>query len=78
MSWLRLLIRLPSYALIGIVRLYQLVISPWIGPRCRFHPTCSQYSIQVLRKYGLFVGVWKTFVRLSKCHPWHPGGHDPA
>lgn len=78
MNWLSQLIRLPSYLLIGIVRVYQLVISPWLGPRCRFYPTCSQYSIQVLRKYGLFVGLWKTVVRLSKCHPWHPGGNDPA
>lgn len=77
MTWLRHLVRIPSLLAIGLVRIYQQFISPWIGPRCRFHPTCSQYSILALKKYGLIRGVWKTAVRLLKCHPWHPGGHDP-
>ena len=77
MTWLQHVMRIPSGLAIGIVRAYQLFISPWIGPRCRFHPTCSQYSILVLRKFGFVRGVWKTVCRLLKCHPWHPGGHDP-
>lgn len=77
MTWLQHVVRVPSYLAIAFVRTYQLMISPWIGPRCRFYPTCSQYSILALKKYGFVRGIWKTAARLAKCHPWHPGGHDP-
>lgn len=63
--------------LIGIIRFYQKFISPLKPPSCRFYPTCSEYSIQALRKYGVIRGGWKSIVRISKCHPFHPGGHDP-
>lgn len=77
MIWLRFVLRLPSFLAIGAIRGYQLLISPWIGPRCRFYPTCSQYGILVFKQYGFVRGIWKTVCRLLKCHPWHPGGHDP-
>jgi len=64
--------------LIGLIRLYQRFISPLKPPSCRFYPTCSEYSIQALYKYGVFKGGWKSLVRISKCHPFHPGGHDPV
>ncbi|WP_425805865.1 membrane protein insertion efficiency factor YidD [Desulfitobacterium sp. Sab5] len=64
--------------LIGIIRFYQKFISPLKPPSCRFYPTCSEYSIQALRKYGIIKGGWKSIVRISKCHPFHPGGHDPV
>ncbi|MGP1486272.1 MAG: membrane protein insertion efficiency factor YidD [Peptostreptococcus stomatis] len=64
-------------ACIGLVRFYQVVISPLKGPTCRFYPTCSQYSIQALKKYGFLKGLWLTLRRVSKCHPFHPGGYDP-
>ncbi|AHF08352.1 membrane protein insertion efficiency factor YidD [Desulfitobacterium metallireducens] len=64
--------------LIGIIRFYQKFISPLKPPSCRFYPTCSEYAIQSLRKYGVIKGGWKSIVRISKCHPFHPGGHDPV
>lgn len=64
--------------LIGLIRLYQKFISPLKRPSCRFYPTCSEYSIQSIRKYGVLKGVWKSIVRISKCHPFHPGGYDPV
>lgn len=63
--------------LVGIIRGYQIGISPMLGPRCRFTPTCSQYAIEVIRKDGVFKGTFRAAVRILKCHPWHPGGHDP-
>jgi putative membrane protein insertion efficiency factor len=63
--------------LIALIRIYQLTISPLIGPACRFEPSCSRYTIGALRKYGLFRGLWKGLCRILRCHPWHPGGYDP-
>ncbi|MBC2576923.1 membrane protein insertion efficiency factor YidD [Peptostreptococcus russellii] len=60
-----------------LVRGYQKYISPLKGPTCRFYPTCSQYSIQAFKKYGFLKGLWLTVRRISKCHPFHPGGYDP-
>ncbi|WP_295444631.1 membrane protein insertion efficiency factor YidD [uncultured Thiodictyon sp.] len=64
--------------LIWLVRLYQLVISPMIGPHCRFYPSCSQYAIEAIESHGLLKGVYLALRRLSRCHPWHPGGLDPV
>ncbi|MDA8226604.1 MAG: membrane protein insertion efficiency factor YidD [Desulfitobacterium hafniense] len=64
--------------LIGLIRVYQRFISPLKPPSCRFYPTCSEYSIQALRKYGVLRGSFKSIVRVLKCHPFHPGGHDPV
>ncbi|MFD1008525.1 MULTISPECIES: membrane protein insertion efficiency factor YidD [Oceanisphaera] len=63
---------------VGIIRLYQLVISPLLGPRCRFTPTCSQYAIEAIRLHGFLKGGWLTLKRLLKCHPLGPSGHDPV
>ena len=57
---------------------YQWVISPLLGPNCRFYPSCSQYTIEALREYGLIRGSWLAVKRLVKCHPYHPGGYDPV
>ena len=67
-----------SYPLIWIIRIYQLVISPWLGPQCRFTPSCSVYAVEALRKYGLFKGGWLAIRRISSCHPWGRQGHDPV
>ncbi|MDO4429981.1 MAG: membrane protein insertion efficiency factor YidD [Lonepinella koalarum] len=64
--------------LIGLIRLYQLAISPLIGPRCRFTPTCSCYGIEALKTHGAVKGSWLTLKRILKCHPLHPGGDDPV
>lgn len=57
---------------------YRAAISPWLGPRCRFVPSCSLYARDAIRGHGLPVGLWLTLGRLARCHPWHPGGYDPA
>ncbi len=64
--------------LILLIRLYQLAISPFLGPCCRFYPTCSEYGKEALEKHGLFKGIWLIARRIMKCHPWHPGGVDPV
>ncbi|WP_290652176.1 membrane protein insertion efficiency factor YidD [Aquisalimonas sp.] len=61
-----------------ILRLYQLIVSPLIGPCCRFYPSCSQYTIEAVRVHGVIRGLWLGIRRLLKCHPWHPGGVDPV
>lgn len=67
---------LPVRAVIGLLRAYQRYVSPLIGPRCRFHPTCSEYWIEAMRVHGLLKGLGLGAVRLLKCQPFHPGGFD--
>ncbi|MDP2827351.1 MAG: membrane protein insertion efficiency factor YidD [Sulfuricellaceae bacterium] len=62
---------------IFLVKLYQYLLSPMIGPSCRFTPTCSEYTLQALKKYGSFKGLWLGAKRIGRCHPWHDGGYDP-
>ena len=69
--------RYISKLLIYLVRFYQKFISPLKGPTCRFYPTCSQYSIEAIKKYGALKGIYLTMRRLLKCHPFHTGGYDP-
>ncbi len=64
--------------LIIIVRGYQMFISPLFGARCRFYPTCSEYSIEAMQRHGAGIGVVLSVRRLLKCGPWHPGGIDPV
>ncbi|GLI35604.1 membrane protein insertion efficiency factor YidD [Desulforhabdus amnigena] len=63
---------------LGLIRFYQLFISPLKGPSCRFTPTCSQYAHEAIQVYGLAKGLWLGLKRLAKCHPFHPGGYDPV
>ena len=64
--------------LIGVVRCYQFAISPWLGPRCRFDPTCSEYAVGAIRRFGPLRGGRLTLRRLSRCHPWGASGYDPV
>lgn len=64
--------------LIGLVRAYRLLLSPWLGSSCRFEPSCSLYSLQALQKHGAAAGSYLTLKRLSRCHPWCAGGIDPV
>jgi putative membrane protein insertion efficiency factor len=64
--------------LIGVVKAYRLLLSPWLGSACRFEPTCSVYSIEALEKHGAAAGTYLTLRRLGRCHPWCEGGHDPV
>jgi len=72
------LLRLPARMAVLLIRIYQKMISPWLGPRCRFHPTCSQYCIDALNQHGMVLGLWLGIKRIGKCHPFHPGGYDPV
>lgn len=67
-----------KYLLIGIVRLYQLIISPWMAPSCRYSPTCSHYALEALKKHGALKGLWLSVKRISRCHPWGGEGYDPV
>jgi uncharacterized protein len=58
------------------IKLYQRTISPLIGPRCRFYPSCSQYALDAILKHGALRGSWLAIARLARCHPWQPGGVD--
>ena len=70
--------RAVAAVLMGMVRLYQITLSPYIGGQCRFHPTCSNYALDALANHGPLRGSWLALKRLLKCHPFHPGGFDPA
>lgn len=63
---------------LGLIRLYQRWISPLLGPRCRFYPSCSAYAAEAIARYGFWRGCWLSARRLVRCHPWHPGGYDPV
>jgi len=64
--------------LIGLIRIYQVALSPFVGNQCRFTPTCSQYAREAVERHGAMRGAWMAIKRVSRCHPWHPGGHDPV
>lgn len=64
--------------LIGFIRFYQKFISPLKPPSCRFYPTCSQYGLEAISRFGAIKGGWLTIKRILKCHPFHPGGIDPV
>ncbi len=64
--------------LVLLVRAYQWLIRPLIGPRCRFFPSCSEYAIEALKRHGPVRGSWLTTRRLCRCHPYNPGGFDPV
>jgi len=72
-----LFIDVPSRLLIGLVRLYQVFLSPLLGRHCRFHPTCSNYFIQAVEKYGPLKGSLRGLWRICRCNPFNPGGEDP-
>jgi putative membrane protein insertion efficiency factor len=81
MTWLKraclFTMTLPARALILLVRSYQWTLSPIVGRQCRFQPTCSNYFIGAVQKYGALRGSFKGIGRILRCHPFHPGGYDP-
>ena len=67
-----------KYIFIFLIRIYQLTLSRLMPPSCRFYPSCSEYGVQALQKYGIFKGGWLTVKRVARCHPFNPGGYDPV
>lgn len=67
-----------SLPFIALIKIYQLIISPWMGPSCRYTPTCSQYGLEAFKKYGPIKGGWLTLKRILRCNPWGGHGHDPV
>ena len=63
---------------IALIRTYQIFISPMLGQHCRFYPSCSQYTINAIREWGVIRGIWLGFKRICRCHPLNPGGLDPV
>lgn len=72
------LLPILSFPFIILIKLYQLIISPWLGSKCRYTPTCSHYGIEALKKYGPIKGLWLTIKRIARCHPWGGHGYDPV
>ena len=62
----------------GVIRTYQILLSPVLGNNCRFHPNCSTYAIEAINQHGAMGGAWLAVKRITRCHPWHPGGFDPV
>jgi hypothetical protein len=72
------IIKLLAFPFILIIKIYQLLISPILPANCRYQPTCSHYTVEALKKYGIFKGGWLGIKRISRCHPWGSSGYDPV
>lgn len=67
-----------AFVLAVAIRAYRYLISPLLGPTCRFAPSCSAYALEAIERHGPWVGAWIAMRRIARCHPWNPGGHDPV
>ena len=70
--------RLLAWPLLGLVWIYRILVSPWLGNNCRYTPSCSQYALDALRLHGAFRGSWLAMKRIGRCHPWGGSGYDPV
>ena len=70
--------RMLSAVLLALIHAYRLLLSPLLGPQCRYTPSCSQYTETAIRRFGPWRGGWLGIKRISRCHPWHEGGYDPV
>ena len=70
--------KILSLPFIFLIRAYQRIISPWLGPKCRFTPSCSEYGVEAFKKHGPVKGFWLTLKRIGRCHPWGSSGYDPV
>jgi uncharacterized protein len=62
----------------ALILVYRFTLSPLLGPRCRFYPSCSAYALEAVDRHGALRGLWLALRRIGRCHPWHPGGYDPV
>jgi putative membrane protein insertion efficiency factor len=69
---------IPKNLALLCINIYRHAISPFLSPSCRYVPTCSEYALIAIRRYGFLKGGWMSVKRISRCHPWHPGGYDPV
>ncbi len=69
---------ISSRVVVGLIRAYQYLLSPWLGPRCRYSPSCSNYALEAIRRHGSSRGGWLALKRVGRCHPWATPGHDPV
>jgi hypothetical protein len=72
-TWLR-----PRNLIVGLISIYQKLVSPGIGTNCRYQPTCSSYSAEAIQRFGVLRGGWLGLKRIGRCHPLRPGGYDPV
>ncbi|MDX2346223.1 MAG: membrane protein insertion efficiency factor YidD [Legionella sp.] len=72
------IIHTARHLIIWPIKLYQYLFSPYLGSCCRFYPSCSNYTIQAVHRYGVFKGTWLAIKRIARCHPWSVGGYDPV
>ena len=70
--------KILTFPLVMLIRAYRYLVSPLLGPHCRYTPSCSQYALEALQRHGLMRGLWLTLKRVGSCHPWHAGGYDPV
>ena len=77
-AFLKTMFHLPKTLLMGMVKGYRLILSPWLGANCRFEPTCSVYALEALEKHGAASGAAFAAYRILRCQPWCQGGHDPV
>lgn len=75
---MKTIVQLPAKLLILLIRVYQYTLSPFIGRNCRYTPTCSNYGIEAIKKYGAIKGGWLTIKRILSCNPWGGSGYDPV
>jgi hypothetical protein len=75
---MKVLLQIISLPFILVIKIYQWIISPILGPKCRYTPTCSHYALQAIKKYGPFKGGWLAIKRIGRCHPWGGHGYDPV
>ena len=69
---------MPTALALALLTAYRWLLSPYLGPSCRFEPTCSHYATEAIQRFGVLKGTWLTIRRLSRCHPWCEGGYDPV
>jgi hypothetical protein len=77
-KFVKALYKILALPFIALIKFYQWVLSPLLGPKCRYTPTCSQYAVEALKKYGVWKGLWLAVKRISRCHPWGGHGYDPV